>query len=53
MDPAPRGLGIPVVTLLLEVKEVHIERDCTFSVPLVLVIEANFVSRVGRMLSLR
>ena len=24
MDPAPRGLGIPVVTLLLEVKEIHI-----------------------------
>ena len=54
MDPAPRGLGIPVVTLLLEVKQIHMKQQVlTFLVPFVLVFEDNLLSRVGLMPSLR
>ena len=58
MDPAPRGLGIPVVTLLLEVKNTLIWMKYTpsinFLVLFVTVKGNNFVlTRVGRMPSLR
>ena len=58
MDPAPRGLGIPVVTLLLEVNEYkYLNADVSWNIFLCLFFgqwwSSDFVSRVGRMPSLR